>query len=190
VRYLRHLSPREGQEAAFLSRPRLLLALIGAGCTRVQPIQRELLSDPMMQLDSDPREQAHEQHWIETNVFCPCNCRHLLGSCGGECAPGPEYRKKVHDLLMAGKTRQEVIDFLGGSAALASPPKTGVQRLAWAIPYVLGAAGAAASARTTATGNALLSCRRDRMSVTAAARIRPAAPPRDAGKKSCSCRPS
>jgi hypothetical protein len=44
----------------------LVLVVVGAGCARVQPIQRELLSDPMMQLDSDPREQAHEQHWIET----------------------------------------------------------------------------------------------------------------------------
>jgi len=43
------------------------LALAGAaGCATVQPIEREMLSDPMMQLDDDPREQSHEQHWIET----------------------------------------------------------------------------------------------------------------------------
>ncbi|HXU80734.1 MAG TPA: cytochrome c-type biogenesis CcmF C-terminal domain-containing protein [Polyangia bacterium] len=94
----------------------------------------------------DPAFVAREQKWIETNVFCPCNCRHLLGSCGGECAPGPEYRKKVHDMLEAGKTRDEIIAFLGGSAALASPPKTGVQKLAWALPYTLGVAGAGALA--------------------------------------------
>ena len=53
--------------------PRLLAALalmlaaaLGAGCARVQPIEREYLSEPMMELDSDPREQSHEQHWIET----------------------------------------------------------------------------------------------------------------------------
>jgi hypothetical protein len=39
---------------------------LGAGCARVQPIEREFLSEPMMELDSDPREQSHEQHWIET----------------------------------------------------------------------------------------------------------------------------
>jgi hypothetical protein len=39
---------------------------LAAGCARVQPIQREYLSEPMMELDSDPREQSHEQHWIET----------------------------------------------------------------------------------------------------------------------------
>ncbi len=32
-----------------------------------------MLSEPMMQLDDDPREQSHEQHWIET----------LEGSTGG-----------------------------------------------------------------------------------------------------------
>jgi hypothetical protein len=50
------------------------LALGGAaGCARVHPIEREMLSEPMMQLDADPREQSHEQHWIET----------LEGSTGG-----------------------------------------------------------------------------------------------------------
>ena len=41
-------------------------ALLLGGCASVQPIEREMLSDPMMQLDDDPREQSHEQHWIET----------------------------------------------------------------------------------------------------------------------------
>jgi cytochrome c-type biogenesis protein CcmF len=94
----------------------------------------------------DPEHVKREQRWIETNVFCPCNCRHLLGSCGGECAPGPEYRKKVHDMLAAGKTREEVVAFLGGTAALASPPDKGFQRLAYLVPYTLGVAGAGALA--------------------------------------------
>jgi cytochrome c-type biogenesis protein CcmF len=94
----------------------------------------------------DPAFVQHEQKWIETNVFCPCNCRHLLGSCGGECAPGPEYRKKVHDMLEAGKTRDEIIAFLGGTAALAAPPNRGIQRLAWTIPYGLGLSAAGAMA--------------------------------------------
>jgi cytochrome c-type biogenesis protein CcmF len=92
----------------------------------------------------DPEFIKREQHWIEINVFCPCTCRHLLGSCGGECAPGPEYRKKVHEMLEAGKSRQEIIDMLGGTAALAAPPDRGVQRLAWAVPYGLGMVGAGA----------------------------------------------
>jgi cytochrome c-type biogenesis protein CcmH/NrfF len=94
----------------------------------------------------DPERVKIDQRWIETNVFCPCNCRHLLGSCGGECAPGPEYRRKVHELLMAGKTREQVVEFLGGSAALAAPPDRGFQRLAWALPYGLGVVGAGALA--------------------------------------------
>src|SRR4030095_7293356 len=90
----------------------------------------------------DPELVRREQKWIETNVFCPCNCRHLLGACGAECAPGPEYRKKVHDMLEAGKNRDEIRAFLGGSSALAAPPTTGVNKIAWAIPYGIGVAGA------------------------------------------------
>jgi cytochrome c-type biogenesis protein CcmH/NrfF len=90
----------------------------------------------------DPEFVRHEQKWIETNVFCPCNCRHLLASCGAECAPGPEYRKKVHDMLEAGKTRDEIIAFLGGSSALAAPPTTGINKVAWVLPYGIGVAGA------------------------------------------------
>jgi len=85
-----------------------------------------------------------EQRWIETNVLCPCNCRHLLGGCGAECSWTPEYKKKVHDLLVAGKSREEIIAALGGSAALAAPPDHGLQRLSWALPYGLGVIGAGA----------------------------------------------
>src|SRR5216110_2962449 len=50
------------------------------------------------------RDINTEQKWIEENMLCPCNCRHLLGGCGAECAWTPEYKKKVHDLLVAGKS--------------------------------------------------------------------------------------
>jgi cytochrome c-type biogenesis protein CcmF len=123
-----------GAEARAGSAVTLLLVLLGS----------LLISRPAMALD--PQQVARDQKWIETNVLCPCNCRHLLGSCGGECAPGPEYRKKVHEMLLAGKTRDEVVEWLGGSAALAAPPDKGVQRLAWALPYGIGIAGAGALA--------------------------------------------
>jgi hypothetical protein len=44
----------------------LVVALNVTGCARVLPIEREMLSEPVMLMDSDPRERAHEQHWIET----------------------------------------------------------------------------------------------------------------------------
>jgi len=113
----------------------------GAGAALLVLIVALGISAPA-QAAVDPAFVAREQKWIETNVFCPCNCRHLLGACGAECAPGPEYRKKVHDMLEAGKTRDEIVAFLGGSAALAAPPTTGINKLAWAIPYSIGVAGA------------------------------------------------
>ncbi len=43
----------------------LALPLVG-GCATVMPIEREMLSEPIMVFDDDPRERAHEQHWVET----------------------------------------------------------------------------------------------------------------------------
>jgi hypothetical protein len=43
-----------------------LLLVLAAGCARVMPFEREMLSEPVMVFDDDPRERQHEQHWIET----------------------------------------------------------------------------------------------------------------------------
>jgi len=51
----------------------VLVLVLSAGCARVMPIEREMLSEPVMVLDGDPRERQHEQHWVET----------LEGSTGG-----------------------------------------------------------------------------------------------------------
>ena len=44
----------------------LVLAVGGAGCAAskwtVKPHQRELLADPIMQLDADPQERSAEEH--------------------------------------------------------------------------------------------------------------------------------
>lgn len=44
----------------------MLGLLLAQGCARVMPIEREMLSEPVMMLDADPRERRHEQHWVET----------------------------------------------------------------------------------------------------------------------------
>lgn len=44
----------------------VLVLVLAAGCARVMPIEREMLSEPVMVLDDDPRERQHEQHWVET----------------------------------------------------------------------------------------------------------------------------
>jgi hypothetical protein len=49
-----------------LAVPVLAGLVLAAGCARVMPIEREMLSEPVMMLDSDTREQRHEQHWVET----------------------------------------------------------------------------------------------------------------------------
>jgi cytochrome c-type biogenesis protein CcmF len=119
-------------------------AAAGGGVAALLVLLGALLVSGPAQAAVNPAFVNSEAHWIETNVLCPCNCRHLLGGCGAECSWTPEYKKKVRDMLAAGKSREEVIAALGGSAALAAPPDRGLQRLSWALPYGLGIVGAGA----------------------------------------------
>ncbi len=48
-----------------------------------------------------------------------------------------QMRQRVRELLAEGATRQEVLDYFAdryGQTVLASPPKSGVSLLAWALP--------------------------------------------------------
>jgi cytochrome c-type biogenesis protein CcmF len=87
-----------------------------------------------------------DQRWLEKNMICMCGCRHLLADCGGECGPAPAERKIIRTMLEEGKTRDDVIKFFvdryGGMDVMAAPPDKGFNRLAWALPYGLGLAGA------------------------------------------------
>jgi hypothetical protein len=51
---------------AVLAAAVLALGLGAGGCARVKAIEGELLAEPVMLLDADARERAHEQHWVET----------------------------------------------------------------------------------------------------------------------------
>lgn len=48
-----------------------------------------------------------------------------------------QMRRRVRELLAQGATRQEVLDYFAdryGQSVLASPPKSGINLLAWALP--------------------------------------------------------
>jgi cytochrome c-type biogenesis protein CcmH/NrfF len=76
----------------------------------------------------------------------------MCGTCGrkriGECTCGKaaEMREEVAGLVAAGKTREQIyqyyIDKYGSEEPLASPIDKGFNRLAWLLPYVVGAGGA------------------------------------------------
>jgi cytochrome c-type biogenesis protein CcmF len=95
-----------------------------------------------------------EGKWISDRIKCLCGmgengCGHMLSDCGAECGEGPRERERIKDLLRSGKSRDEIMKaFVAkhGTFVLGAPPDEGFNRLAWALPYGLGLAGAGAIA--------------------------------------------
>jgi cytochrome c-type biogenesis protein CcmF len=104
-----------------------------------------------------PQQVSQEMAWFGTNLRCMCSmggrgCGHMLEDCGAECGGAPATRSEILAMLQQGKSRQEIIDVYmerhGGAHVLGAPPDRGFNRLAWALPYGLGVAGAGALAYT------------------------------------------
>jgi len=85
------------------------------------------------------RELQHE-------IICMCGTcgRRRVGEC--TCSMAASMRGEIAKLVAAGKTREEVyqyfMDQYGSEEPLASPIDKGFNRLAWAVPYMVGSVGA------------------------------------------------
>jgi len=96
-----------------------------------------------------PSPQGPDENWLVRNIMCQCTtCRHTLIDCAAEgCGDAIQNRITIHELLGQGKTRSDIIQFFiqkyGSQVALASPIDKGFNRLAWLLPYSLGAVGVA-----------------------------------------------
>jgi cytochrome c-type biogenesis protein CcmF len=82
------------------------------------------------------------------SIICMCGTcgRQLVGEC--TCQYAENMRQEITALVAQGKTRDEVIEYYiakyGSEEPLAEPLDRGFNRLAWLLPYVLGAGGAVA----------------------------------------------
>jgi cytochrome c-type biogenesis protein CcmH/NrfF len=82
---------------------------------------------------------------LQENMICMCGTcgRQLLSQC--QCGYAQNMRKELAGLVAEGRTREQVIDFYiakyGSQEPLAQPIDKGFNRLAWVVPYVLGATG-------------------------------------------------
>jgi cytochrome c-type biogenesis protein CcmF len=84
---------------------------------------------------------------LQKEIICMC------GTCGRKrlhectCPKAAEMRGEVARLVGEGKTREQVYEYFmaryGSQEPLASPIDKGFNRLAWAVPYLVGLAGAA-----------------------------------------------
>jgi cytochrome c-type biogenesis protein CcmF len=86
------------------------------------------------------RELQHE-------IICMCRTcgRQRLADC--QCPKAAEMRTELAGLVAKGMTREQIYDFYiaqyGSEEPLASPINKGFNRLAWFLPYGVGASGAA-----------------------------------------------
>jgi cytochrome c-type biogenesis protein CcmH/NrfF len=78
-------------------------------------------------------------------LVCMCGTcgRKLAGEC--ECGYAAQMRDEIAMLARQGKTKKQILEFYvekyGSQEPLAEPIDEGFNRLAWALPYLLGAAG-------------------------------------------------
>jgi cytochrome c-type biogenesis protein CcmF len=83
---------------------------------------------------------------LQKEIICMCGTcgRKRLAEC--TCGKAAEMRGEVAKLVQDGKTREEIYAHFmaayGSQEPLASPVDEGFNRLAWAVPYMLGLAGA------------------------------------------------
>jgi cytochrome c-type biogenesis protein CcmF len=92
-------------------------------------------------------ERSQLQRALEDRIMCMCGCNAPMGSCPmrPNCSHYDEQALKVTNYIKEGKTYDEVIDaFVAeyeSQAILAAPKDEGFNRLAWAVPYAIGATG-------------------------------------------------
>jgi cytochrome c-type biogenesis protein CcmF len=121
-----------------------LAAAVGVGAPRAAHAQ-EMATGPAPEA---PSPVGPEENWLVRNIMCQCGtCRHTLIDCAAEnCGRSIEDRISIRKLLDQGKTRDQIIQYFigkyGSQVALASPLDQGFNRLAWLLPYTLGAMGA------------------------------------------------
>ena len=82
---------------------------------------------------------------MQKKLICMCRTcgRESLSEC--TCSKAVEMRAELAKLVADGKSEQQIVDYYiaqyGSEEPLASPIDRGFNRLAWAVPYVLGSAG-------------------------------------------------
>ena len=96
---------------------------------------------------SGVRERSELQRSLEDRIMCMCGCRQPMGSCQmrPNCAHYDEQSAKVVSYIKEGKEYDDVLDaFVAehqSQAVLAAPLDRGFNRLAWIVPYAIGATG-------------------------------------------------
>ncbi len=115
----------------------LVAAAFGAATLHAQHIE---LPQTVSVVPRTPLERR-----LQSEIVCMCNgCgRKRVGEC--TCSKASEMREEIARLTKEGKTYDEIIQYYisqyGSQEVLAAPLDQGFNRLAWFLPYAVGAAG-------------------------------------------------
>jgi len=117
----------------------LVFALVaaGAGQLRAQHVESP---DTVVVPPSSPLEKE-----MQGEIICMCGTcgRKRIGEC--RCPDAAAMREDLGKLIKAGKDREAIVQWFvqryGSQEVLAQPIDKGFNRLAWSVPYAVGAAG-------------------------------------------------
>jgi cytochrome c-type biogenesis protein CcmF len=128
-------------EAATTTTVMLVLLFVGGLASPVRA-QHSESGTTVPVIARSPLERA-----MQKRLICMCrDCgRQLLSAC--QCSYAFSMRAELAQLVADGKSEQEIVDYYlakyGSQEPLAEPIDRGFNRLAWAVPYLLGASGLA-----------------------------------------------
>ncbi len=128
-------------EAAVTTAAVLLAVLLGAPSLSAQMTGAHV---PNASLAIEPAKSPLEQQ-LRTEMGCICGgCAHeALTTC--TCGYAQDMRQKLRDQIDQGKTHDQIIEafvgMYGGQQFLQAPIDRGFNRIAWLLPYFLGATG-------------------------------------------------
>ena len=116
----------------------LLVMVLASG-----PVFAQHVEDPKFK-PVEPKSALEKD--LYKSIICMCGTcgRQLVGEC--TCGYAAEMRTEISNLVKMGLTREQVLQYYikkyGSQEPLAMPIDKGFNRLAWILPYVLGAGGA------------------------------------------------
>lgn len=121
----------------------LVFLLMGASASFAQMPQAQGLTAVEVQTSYQARNPLEKQ--LQRELVCICGCGHIaIGECRKDpCATSHQMRGELASLIDQGKNHDEIIQAFitryGGQEILGAPLDRGFNRLAWLLPYVLGA---------------------------------------------------
>ena len=127
---------RDKSKAAAATTAMLLVLLLSSGVAHATGDQPTNEPPVGQGIELHLARTDRERHLFD-NLKCTCGCPHALSDCGDECGPGVPRRKKIQDMIDAGQSDEQIMNWQltnYGQSVFMVPIDKGFNRLAWLIP--------------------------------------------------------